>query len=155
MAAQLDQLVADVIRSAERNERCDLELLDAFSSRGDASAFEALVRRHGPAVLATCRRVLPGADADDAFQAAFLALARHAPRIHGAVGGWLVTVAHRAAVRMRAAAQRRAAVEANHGVPSDGARDPSWREACVILHQELDALPDGYRRPLVLCYLSG
>src|SRR5947207_14662022 len=98
MAAQLDQLVADVIRSAERNQRSDLELLDAFAQRGDAAAFEALVRRHGPAVLATCRRVLPGADADDAFQAAFLALARHAPRVR-AVGGWLIAVAHRAAVR--------------------------------------------------------
>jgi RNA polymerase sigma factor (sigma-70 family) len=154
MPAQLDQLVADVIRSAERNPRSDLELLDDFS-HGDSAAFEALVRRHGPAVLATCRRVLPGADADDAFQAAFLALARRAGRVRGCVGGWLVTVAHRAAVRMRTAAQRRAAVESNHGGPGDVAPDPSWREACAVLHLELDALPDAYRRPLVLCYLTG
>jgi RNA polymerase sigma factor (sigma-70 family) len=155
MAALLDQLVSDVIRSAERNQRSDFELLDAYARGGDSAAFEALVRRHGPVVLATCRRVLPGADADDAFQATFLALSKHAPRIRTAVGGWLVSVAHRAAVRMRAAAQRRAEVEANHNGPSDEPRDPSWRESCAILHQELDAMPDGYRRPLVLCYLAG
>jgi RNA polymerase sigma factor (sigma-70 family) len=154
MPAQLDQLVADVIRSAERNPRSDLELLDAFARQGDSAAFDMLVRRHGPAVLSTCRRVLPGADADDAFQATFLALARHAPRVQS-VGGWLVAVAHRAAVRMRQAAQRRAEVEANRNRPAGDSRDPSWREACAILHQELDALPDGYRRPLVLCYLAG
>lgn len=113
------------------------------------------MRRHGPAVLATCQKVLPGADSDDAFQAAFIALLRHAPQIRTAIGGWLVVVAHRIAVRMRAASQRRAAIEARHDGPGDEPGDPSWREACTILHQELDALPDHYRRPLVLCYLSG
>ena len=33
--------------------------------------------------------------------------------------------------------------------------DLSWREACGILHQELDRLPERHRVPLVLCYLDG
>src|SRR5262249_52505256 len=158
MTALLEQLVADVIQAADGTERSDLDLLDAFTRRHDSRAFEALVRRHGPAVLAACRRVLAGPDAGDAFQAAFLALVRRAPRVPTAVGVWLVTVAHRIAVRARAAARRRAEVEAKHGGPAGfggDSRVPSWREACLVLHQELDALPDAYRRPLVLCYLSG
>ena len=155
MGTQLGQLVADLIQSADLKPRTDFELLDDFVRRGDVRAFETLVRRHGPAVLATCQKVLPGADSDDAFQAAFIALIRHAPHIRTAIGGWLVVVAHRIAVRMRAASQRRVAIEAKYNGPGNDMSDPSWREACAILHQELDALPEHYRRPLVLCYLSG
>src|SRR5947209_1361476 len=36
-----------------------------------------------------------------------------------------------------------------------GPPDLSWREACAALHEELDRLPDGYRLPLLLCYLEG
>lgn len=154
MASQLDRLVADVRRALDPAAGSDADLLAAFRL-GDTAAFEALVRRHGPAVLATCQKVLPGADADDAFQAAFAALARDARKVRAAVGGWLVVVAHRTAVRMRAAARRRAAVEAHHIGPAADDRDPSWREATALLHAELDALPDSLRRPLVLCYLRG
>src|SRR5262245_12044015 len=153
-ATHFDRLVAGVRQALEPAPRSDRELLDQFTQPRDSTAFETLVRRHGPQVLATCRKVLPGADADDAFQATFLALARDARRVRTAVGGWLVVVAHRVAVRLRAAERRRQSVEARHQRPTDD-RDPSWRDACAILHQELDGLPEVYRRPLVLCYLRG
>src|SRR5262245_26024782 len=154
-ATHFDRLVAGVRQALEPATRSDRELLDQFIRTRDSTAFETLVRRLGPQVLATCRRVLPGADADDAFQATFLALARDARRVRTAVGGWLIVVAHRISVRLRAAERRRAAIEARHAGPAADERDPSWREACAVLHAELDRLPESFRRPLVLCYLRG
>src|SRR5499425_505496 len=74
----------------------DGELLERFATRRDEAAFAALVWRHGPMVLATCRRVLRHAqDAEDAFQATFLTLARKAASVRKreAVGSWLYKVA--------------------------------------------------------------
>src|SRR4051794_28968958 len=77
----------------------DGQLLERFlSSHGSASeaAFEALVRRHGPAVLVLCRGVLRNDhDSDDAFQATFLVLARRAATIRdrGRLATWLGRVA--------------------------------------------------------------
>ena len=61
----------------------DGQLVERFAARRSVesaeSAFEALVSRHGPMVRRVCRQVLRGeTDADDAFQAVFLVLARRA-----------------------------------------------------------------------------
>src|SRR5207248_10726335 len=69
--------LAELTAATERPS--DAELLGRYASRRDAEAFAELVARHGPAVLGACRRVLgPSADADDAFQAVFVGLARRA-----------------------------------------------------------------------------
>src|SRR5215475_2743971 len=76
----------------------DGELLGRFVARRDEAAFEALVHRHGPMVLGLCRRLLGCAhDAEDAFQATFLALVRGAGSIRKrqSVASWLYGVALR------------------------------------------------------------
>ena len=86
------------------------QLLAAFISRKDETAFEALVRRHGPMVLSVCRRVLRNShDADDAFQATFLVLIRKAASIGlpELLANWLYGVAYNTARKARAAASKR------------------------------------------------
>src|SRR5204863_9030901 len=82
----------------------DRELLERYASGRDGAAFAELLRRHGPRVYGTCRRVSGNpADADDAFQATFFVLARKADAIRAkdAVGAWLHGVAVRVARRAR------------------------------------------------------
>ncbi len=94
--------------------RTDAELLERFLARGDSDAedaFATLVARHGPMVLGVCRRMLPASqDAEDAFQATFLVLARRAASIvrRERLASWLYGVAVRTAkvARRRVARQR-------------------------------------------------
>ncbi|QJW94570.1 RNA polymerase sigma factor [Frigoriglobus tundricola] len=70
-----------VVLARQSAARSDGDLLGAFVLARDAEAFAELVRRHGPMVLGVCRRVVGDrTTADDAFQAAFLVLARRARR---------------------------------------------------------------------------
>lgn len=139
----------------------DRELLRRFLSSRDEAAFSALVRRHGHVVVAACRQVLSeSADIDDAFQATFLILLRRAKSVnwHESLASWLYAVAHRVAVRARAQAEFRHLRETSAGKQRSRSVEPadlSWREACAILHEELDKLPAQYRKVLLLCYLEG
>jgi RNA polymerase sigma factor (sigma-70 family) len=138
----------------------DRQLLERFLG-GDQEAFAALVTRHARTVLAACRHVLSDpADVDDAFQATFLVLFKKARGLawEESIGRWLYAVAHRIAVHARANAARRRNREASAGRQRqvEAAKpDLSWREACAILHEELDRLPERFRLPLLLCYLQG
>jgi Sigma-70 region 2 len=94
----------------------DRELLERFVSRRDELAFTALVERHGPMVGQVCHAVLRDRhDAQDAFQAAFLVLARSAGSIRrrDSLASWLYGVALRVAARARTASARRRAHERN------------------------------------------
>src|SRR5262249_36930437 len=151
------------IRGAVEDRRVrelpDHELLQPFHAGQDEAAFRALLRRHGPMVLDVCRAVLGNeADAEDAFQATFLVLARKAGPIRktGALGSWLHGVAYRTALKARARSAARQKHEARAPVREASEPDDlSWREARWVLHEELRRLPERYRVPLVLCYLQG
>jgi RNA polymerase sigma factor (sigma-70 family) len=141
-------------------ELSDGALLERFAARGEEAAFEALLQRHGPMVLGVCRRVLGEAhDAEDAFQATWLVLVRSARSVGkaGSVGSWLHGVAHRTALKARAAQAarrkhvRRVAVMANNGPGAEAA----WGELRQVLDEEVGRLPEACRGPFVLCYLEG
>src|SRR3954447_20115140 len=106
----------------------DGALLERFLAEGDDSAFEALVVRHGPMVLGVCRRILISPhDADDAFQATFLVLARKAARLRAPdrLGPWLYGVATRVARKARTQAFRHRH-EALTDCPARERREAEW-----------------------------
>src|SRR5262249_12115039 len=93
-----------VVAAEQVSRLPDAELLTRFAVRREEVAFEALVKRHGPLVLGVCRRLLRDwHDAEDAFQATFLVLARKAATVGktGAVAAWLHQVAYRVALKER------------------------------------------------------
>jgi RNA polymerase sigma factor (sigma-70 family) len=137
----------------------DRQLLEDFTSRRDEAAFAALVSRHGPMVLRVCRRVLHHEqDAEDAFQATFLALAGHAGSIRkrDTVGDWLHGVAYRTAMKVKRSAARRRNHEARlrTGVPP-AAVSPTWDDVQAVLDDEIQRLPACFREAFVLVVLGG
>ncbi|WP_422928231.1 sigma-70 family RNA polymerase sigma factor [Singulisphaera sp. PoT] len=138
----------------------DTQLLERFAKRRDADAFETLVRRHGPMVVAVCRGVLKDAnDAQDAFQATFLVLVRKADTlwsIKNSLGSWLYRVAYRIAVQANVDAARRRQVEVQAGSlkGSNGVGLGVSSEVLPVLHEEIGRLPEKLRAPIVLCHLE-
>ncbi len=137
----------------------DGELLGRFVERHDEAAFAALVNRHGPMVWGVCRRLLNRHDAEDAFQATFLVLARKAVSVRSrqTVGNWLYGVAHQTALQARRTATRRRAKEVQvTTMPDTEAVEPDpWADLQPLLDEELSRLPDIYRAVIVLCDLEG
>jgi RNA polymerase sigma factor (sigma-70 family) len=125
------------------------------------SSFEALVTRYEPAVTRVCRGVLNRReDAEDAAQATFVALIRHAGKIRNRrmLGPWLYGVAYRIALRMKAQSARRRELQSRAGdrVPPRRAKDAAiFGELRQILHDEVDHLPEVFRTVVVHTYLGG
>lgn len=155
MRRLLFRLLASVPPAADHV--ADAELLRRFVASNDLAAFELLVRRHADAVWAVCRRTLPcDADAEDAFQATFLALVRKAKSVRAAcAGGWLHRVAVNAALKLRERAARVASTDPNDldALPAHPA--PLDTELAVAVHEELARLSERERLPVVLCDLEG
>jgi RNA polymerase sigma factor (sigma-70 family) len=151
----------------------DRQLLKRFAVQRDETSFAALVERHGSLVLGVCRRILANPhDADGAFQATFLVLARKAGSAgwQESVGNWLYGVALRIALKARGNLNRRQAREQGTGPTMAASSDPllqhpgrdgdpmvevARRELQRVLDEELNQLPLKYRAPLVMCYLEG
>jgi RNA polymerase sigma factor (sigma-70 family) len=162
VARALSDLVHHLGRVASREglaHLADGELLRRFAADRDPLAFEALVWRHGAMVLGVCGRVLGrGGDADDAFQATFLVLVRHARAVRSgeSLAGWLYRVARRVSVRaargrvLRAGRERLAARP--EAVFADEAEWSDWR---AFLDREVERLPARYRDAFILCHIEG
>jgi RNA polymerase sigma factor (sigma-70 family) len=157
--AQVEDLCAGGTKPCQ--DGGDRQLLERFVARREEAAFAELVQRHSGMVWGVCRRVLGREeDAQDAFQGAFLVLARKAATIHKgeAVGSWLYSVALRIARVARKNHARRLELEKQARSPS--ALAPPWEESAyrelqVLLDEELERLPQKYRAPFVLCCLQG
>lgn len=141
----------------------DEQLLARFLQDHDEIAFEELVKRHAPMVMAVCRRTLRDTrDAEEAFQNTFMALVRkrgQCLRLRS-VGGWLYHVAVRRALDIqRARMAREARFETREDIEMIADRDESsaevWEAMKGVLDKELDQLAERYRLPLVLCYMQG
>jgi RNA polymerase sigma factor (sigma-70 family) len=142
----------------------DAQLLERFAARREESAavLEVLMRRHGPMVLGVCRRVLRDEhDAEDAFQATFLVLARKGGSLAepDRLGCWLYGVAYRTAIKAKAEANRRRAREVPIGdedVPTaHPPRGSDSDDLRVVLDEELSRLPRKFRAAMILHYLEG
>ena len=93
-----------LVAAGSSGDSTDHQLLQRFAGQREEAAFAALVQRHGPMVLGVCHRVLHDPhDADDAFQATFLVLARKAGSLARPekLANWLYGVACRTAARRR------------------------------------------------------
>ncbi len=152
------------LRCSPYSADSDGDLIARFLTN-DQAAFDAIVKRHGPMVLAACRRMLPHPqDAEDAFQATFLVLSQKAASISGPekLAGWLhgvarLTAAHARGERAKQGAKQRQVAEMpESAAPRD---DPAIvnedREVRLVLDTELSRLPDHYRAVLLLCDLEG
>lgn len=142
-------------------DQTDASLLSLFADHRNEDAFAELVRRHCGLVVGVCRRVLRNShDVEDVFQATFLVLARDVKRIrdHQSLANWLYGVAYRLALLVARRRTRRRETELTEP-PAMIGRDV--RDDLVEVHdqqiidEELHALPEKYRQPLVLHYLAG
>jgi RNA polymerase sigma factor (sigma-70 family) len=152
--------VRQIVAAEDQPQATDAELLQAFIARRDEAAFTALVRRHGPMVLGVCRHLLHHQqDAEDAFQATFLILARQVATLRNrqALTGWLHGVAYRTCQSLKRAAARRRKHEGQVRTipPQTPVAELAWREVQAALEQEIARLPEKYRTVFVLCCQEG
>ncbi|HEY7312291.1 MAG TPA: sigma-70 family RNA polymerase sigma factor [Gemmataceae bacterium] len=137
----------------------DAQLLRRFLGQRDEGAFTTIVQRYGAMVWALCvRRLGETPDAEDAFQATFLVLARKASSLRGPelLGPFLYGVAYRTALKLRGRRARLTARET--ALPEQAAearREQVWSDLRPILDEEVNRLPTKYRQPVLLCYLQG
>jgi RNA polymerase sigma factor (sigma-70 family) len=139
----------------------DGELLARFAAARDEAAFAALLDRHGRLVWCVCRGLLANdADAEDVFQATFVALFRGAATIRQprSVAPWLHSTATRIARKVRLAAARRNRRErqaARAEAAPGQANDDNWHALHAAVHDEIARLPATLRAAFVLCVLEG
>lgn len=133
----------------------DTALLERWTARRDAEAFDEIVRRFADQVYATCRRILRNdADAEEVAQECFLLLVRSGGEVRSSLGGWL----HRAATtrsldRIRSESSRRAR-EQVYVEATTQAAEASWDDIQDHVDAAIDRLPDSTRAMIVAHFLG-
>jgi RNA polymerase sigma factor (sigma-70 family) len=150
----------ELLQESSLEPLSDAELLERFISKRDEAAFTLLVHRHGRLVWSVCRQILHHEqDAEDAYQASFLVLVRHASTIRRgqSVACWLYRVASRIARKLARDRLKRRECEAKTSPSLCGQvlQDVNWRELQGLLQEELMRLPQKYQAPFILCCLEG
>lgn len=141
----------------------DSELLFAYARRGDVEALSALVRRHSAWMQALLRGLLPtAADAEDAFQDAWVRVVKSAGKYRGgAVRPYLAVVARSAAMDRLRRAGRLVSLDAEDAEgesaagrlpdegPTPGERFES-KATAEDVREAVRALPEGPRQVLLM-----
>src|SRR5262245_55924876 len=160
MTPAIQQLLARMTRQESLRET-DALLLSRFVRNREETAFAAILDRHGRLVWGVCRGLLLNeADAEDAFQATFVALFRGAGRIRqqASLVPWLHATATRIAKKLRRTAARRTRRELHAARPEAAPASPSdeaWESLNFALHEEIARLPELLRAAFVMCVLEG
>jgi RNA polymerase sigma factor (sigma-70 family) len=153
------RFIHSIRKEDEPDRESDARLLSHFVRDRDEPAFARLVSRHGPMVMAVCKRILADHHlAEDAFQAVFLVLANKAASIkqRDNLSNWLYGVANRVAMKARTVRDsRRQGRPLSEPATPDSTGPIEWNDLRPVLDQEIGGLPDKYRVPFVLCYLQG
>ncbi len=146
------------------NAYSDSALVERWISLGDPLSFREITQRHAGMVYATCKRVLGNAaDAEDAAQECFLALAQTGSGIQS-LPGWLHTLAVRRSqnairgeMRRRAREQQYAAQPSEDECPGTGetADDANWEAVQEHVDQAITELPDDLRETIIAHFLEG
>ncbi len=159
---QLLQNVLGYVESLtqDRAEQPDSALLAQYLSSHDNQAFATLIRRHGPMVWGLCRKLSStDADAEDAFQATFLALVRGARQLREGdrLPAWLHGVAYRISMKVRRSAARRRHHETTAAPPEAvmPTSECAWGDLLAAVHEEVQRLPGKLKTAFVLCELEG
>lgn len=141
-------------------ERSDDELVSA-ARQGDATAMDALLRRHYDRVHAVCRRIAGSTrDADDAAQEAMIRIVGNLDKFDGrsAFGTWAYRIATNTSLDELRKRKRRPQL---HSLPDDD--DPTPEPPDDLSHRLVDSvadrlaiddalaeLPDDFRLPVVM-----
>jgi RNA polymerase sigma factor (sigma-70 family) len=123
--------------------------------------FETVVKRHSAMVLGVCRRMLTGADAEDAAQAVFILFWQKALHLQNEaqVAAWLHRTAQYVALNaknsrnIRTSHEQKAAAETPAMSPA-AVESAQWNEIKRVLDEEVNRLPDNQRIPFVLFHLQ-
>jgi RNA polymerase sigma factor (sigma-70 family) len=160
MKPAIQHVLARVTRHGPIGET-DALLLSRFVRDRDGDAFAAILDLHGRLVWGVCRGLLLNeADAEDAFQATFVALFRGAAKIRqrDSLAPWLHATATRIARKTRLTAARRTRRESRAAKPESApaaSSDETWESLNFALHEEIVRLPELLRVAFVLCVLEG